>query len=88
MRSLFSRESVLASDWYAARLDAKQRGDETRLTHALASLYDFLDRSENAEVASRLGLSARRARIQDERVLVGSSEYRAGLVGTIGLQPL
>lgn len=28
VRALFTRESVLASDWYAARLDAKQRGDE------------------------------------------------------------
>jgi hypothetical protein len=88
VRSLFSRESVLASDWYAARLDAKQASDEKRLTQAVASLYEFLDRSENAEVASRLGLVARRAQIQGERVLVGSAAYRAGLVGTIGRQPL
>ncbi|HRC60302.1 conserved hypothetical protein [Candidatus Propionivibrio aalborgensis] len=88
VRSLFSRESVLASDWYAARLDAKQRRDEARLTHAVASLYEFLDRTDSAEVASRLGLSARRAQAQGERVRVGSAEYRAGLVGTIGLQPL
>jgi len=88
VRSLFSRESVLASGWYAARLDAKQASDEKRLTQAGASLYEFLDRSENAEVASRLGLLARRAQIQSERVLVGSAAYRAGLVGTIGRQPL
>ena len=88
LRSLFSRESVLASDWYAARLDAKQRSDEARLTHAVASLYDFLDRPDNAGAAARLGLAARRAQVQIERVRVGSAEYRASLIGTIGLQPL
>lgn len=29
LRSLFTRQSVLASDWYARRLDAKQRADES-----------------------------------------------------------
>ncbi|MEO8410827.1 MAG: hypothetical protein ABI478_09680, partial [Propionivibrio sp.] len=88
LRALFSRENVLASGWYAARLDAKQAGDEARLTRAVASLYDFLDRPDNAGVAARLGLAARRGSVQAERVRVGSPEYRAGLVGTIGLQPL
>ena len=88
VRALFSRESVLASAWYAARLDAKQRSDEARLTRAVASLYEFLDRPDNAGVAIRLGLAARRAQAQTERVRVGSAEYRSGLVGTIGLQPL
>jgi len=88
LRAMFSRESVLASDWYAARLDAKQHNDETRLTKAVASLYDFLDRPDNAGVANRLGLAARRTNVQTERVRVGSAEYRASLIGTIGLQPL
>ncbi len=87
LRSLFTRESVLASAWYAERLDAKQRSDEARLTQAVAALYEFLDRPDNAGVATRLGLSARRAQAQAERVRVGSAEYRAGLVGTIGVQP-
>jgi hypothetical protein len=88
LRAMFSRESVLASAWYAARLDAKQRSDEARLTRAVASLYDFLDRSDNAGVANRLGLVARRTQAQIERARVGSAEYRAGLVGSIGLQQL
>jgi hypothetical protein len=88
LRALFTRESVLASDWYAARLDAKQRSDEARLTRAVASLYGFLDRPDNAGAAARLGLAARLARTQAERVRVGSAQYRAGLVGTLGVQPL
>lgn len=88
LRAMFTRESVLASDWYAERLDAKQRADEKRLTRAVASLYEFIDRPDNAGVVTRLGIAARRAQTQTERVRAGSPEYRAGLVGTIGLQPL
>lgn len=87
VRSIFTRESVLASDWYAARLDAKQRNDEARLTRAMASLDEFLSRSDNAEVAARLELTVQRAKVLAEWVHVGSKEYRAELVGTIGLQP-
>ena len=88
LRALFTRESVLASDWYAARLDAKQRVDVARLTRAVASLYGFLDRPDNAGAAARLGLADRLAQTQAERVRVGSAEYRASLVGSLGLQPL
>ena len=86
VRSIFTRESVLNSDWYAARLDAKQRSDEARLTRAMASLDEFLSRSDNAEVAARLELAAQRAKVLAEWVHVGSTEYRAALVGSIGLQ--
>ena len=88
LRAQFTRESVLASDWYAARLDAKQKNDENRLKRAVAGLYDFIDGPGNAEVVSRLGLLERRAQIQAERVRAGSPDYRAGLVGTLGVQPL
>lgn len=88
LRAMFTRESVLASDWYAERLDAKQRADEKRLTRAVASLYEFIDRPDNAGVVTRLGIAERRAQTQTERVRAGSPEYRGGLVGTIGLQPL
>lgn len=62
-----TRESVLASDWYAARLDAKQRSDEARWTRAAGALYEFLDRADNAAVTARLGLAERRTKAQAER---------------------
>ena len=86
VRSQFTRESVLASDWYAARLDAKQQSDEDRLKRAVAGLYEFIDAADNAGVVKRLGLIARREQVQAERVRVGGEEYRAGLVGTLGVQ--
>ena len=81
-------ESVLASDWYAARLDAKQTNDEHRRKRAVAALYEFIDVQGNSEVVNRLGLLERREQVQAERVRVGSADYRAGLVGTLGVQPL
>ena len=62
MRSLFTRESVLASDWYAARLDAKQRNDQARSARGVAALEDFLHRPGNDAVTARLGLDAAAAR--------------------------
>ncbi len=88
VRDLFTRESVLASEWYAARLDAKQRSDQARSAHGVAALDDFLRRPGNAGVIARLGLSARHARAQAEQARVRSEAYRRELVGTIGLQPL
>ncbi len=88
VRSLFTRESVLASDWYRARLDARQRAEEARLTRAVADLDEFLGHPDNADVATRLGLQERRSAIFGELNLVRSAAYRASLVGTIGLQPL
>ena len=87
-RDLFTAEAILASDWYAARLDAKQTNDEHRLKRAVAALYEFIDVQGNSEVVNRLGLLERREQVQAERVRVGSADYRAGLVGTLGVQPL
>ncbi|MBP1774021.1 MAG: Uncharacterized protein H6Q86_27 [candidate division NC10 bacterium] len=88
VRYLFALESVLASDWYAARLDAKQRADAARSARGAAALGDFLRRPNNADVIARLGLAERHARTLVEQARVHSAAYRAGLVGTIGLQPL
>ena len=88
VRALFSRESVLASAWYQARLDASQRSEEARLVRALADLDNFLGRPDNADAVRRLGLEARRADVFAEKERVASAAYRASLVGSIGLQPL
>ena len=40
-RAQFRRDSVLASDWYAARLRTKQRKDVALWTRHIASLEEF-----------------------------------------------
>ena len=87
-RAMFERETVLASDWYAARLDAK-RAEELRHVHrATFGLADFLAEPFNAEAAARLGVAERLAAAEEAVTRLGSAEYRESLVGTIGRQPL
>jgi hypothetical protein len=87
-RALFTRQSVLASDWYAERLAAKQRHDIQLWRKHVAYLENFLKKKNYAEEAARLGIPAKlelARRTWDE---VKSPAYLAGLKGTIGLQPL
>lgn len=81
-----SREGS-SSDWYAARLDAKQKGDEDRLKNAVAG-FTISSMLPQRRSGAPPGLVARRAQVQAERVRVGGADYRAGLVGTLGVQPL
>ena len=87
VRNLFSREAVLASDWYAARLDAQQEEAIAHTDTGLANLTRFTTTPGNAGVVERLVLDAR---LREQRELASwfaSTEYRESLVGTIGRQP-
>ena len=88
VRALFTRDSVLTSDWYGARLDANQRAEEARLDRAVGDLDAFIARADNAEAVSRLGLIERRDQVIADRALSSSDAYRAALVGSIGRQVL
>ncbi|MDX5318606.1 MAG: hypothetical protein LPK38_04525 [Actinomycetes bacterium] len=88
VRDLFTRENVLASEWYAARLDAKQAADVRHADEAIAALTRFVETENNTSVVARLALDARLDRVKAEREQLASAEYRASLVGTLGLQPL
>jgi hypothetical protein len=72
IRALFTREGLLASDWYAERLAVKQKRDIELWRRHVASL-------ESA------GMEAQPARIELERV--SSPAYLAELRGTIGADP-
>ena len=83
-RQLFTREAVLASEWYAARVEALREVELDRLNRALASMEDFADKTLNAATASRLGLTARRASVTARiNELTQNPEL---LWGTIGRQ--
>ncbi len=88
IRALFTRESLLASDWYRQRLDAKQQGDTALWTRHVESLQTLFDEPLYAEVVARLQLKPRLARARAELARMQSPGYRASLGGTIGVQPL
>lgn len=88
IRDLFSRDKILASDWYAERLATKQKIDVTSLERHLDTLKAFLSKTNYAAEADRLGIAARHAYLQKTYQHICSSEYLKELHGTIGVQPL
>ena len=60
-------------------------GSHMRSAH---DLRHFLGQDANCEAAKRLGLAERLSELDASIEALGSPEYRASLVGTIGRQPL
>ena len=56
VRGLFTRENMLKSEWYAARLDAQQRRDITHWEQRADYLAHFLARPNSADVAAHFGV--------------------------------
>jgi len=59
-RELFSRDSVLASGWYAERVSALREVELARLERSLGSIDAFTANELHGPTAERLGLAARR----------------------------
>ncbi|KAF0093737.1 MAG: hypothetical protein E1N59_2567 [Puniceicoccaceae bacterium 5H] len=79
LRAMFTREAVLESDWYKARLDTQQASDvalmESHLQYLTSFPHDFA------------GLAERRAEVEEKLAYYKSEAYRASIVGTIGRDP-
>jgi phosphoenolpyruvate carboxykinase (diphosphate) len=88
IRTLFTRQSMLASEWYAERIKAKQKADLDLWNRHVRSLKAFAAKPNYAEEAVRLGVSDRLAYAQKTLEIVRSSDYIELLQGTIGVQPL
>jgi phosphoenolpyruvate carboxykinase (diphosphate) len=87
IRRMFTRENLLSSDWYRARLAAKQRVDIALWKRHLAYLDNFLLRTTHRSEAERLQLSKRRDAAVKELERVSAPSYVASLVGTLGTDP-
>lgn len=87
IRSLFTRESLLASDWYKARLDAKASVDQALWTRHLSYLEEFLGKPSYQSELKRLKIESRITKAKEMLAQVTSPEYRASLVGMIGTDP-
>ena len=88
VRKLFTRESLLTSDWYAARLQAKQTIDAKLWRRHVAYLDKFMKRASHADEATRLGIADR---LHHARVMLAAVEapaYPESLNGTLGAEPI
>lgn len=86
-RALFTRETLLASDWYRARLEAQRTIDAHLLSRHAAYLENFLSRPNYADVAARLDIKSRLAAVRVELRATKEPEYLAKLTGTLGAEP-
>jgi phosphoenolpyruvate carboxykinase (diphosphate) len=87
-RALFTRQSLLASDWYRQRLQVKQRRDIALWQRHVAYLATFLARPSHADEAARLGLVERLASATRQLGVVSAPAYIQSLSGTIGADPM
>jgi len=88
VRSLFTREHLLASDWYAARLKSKQQTDIAVWTKNVQTLEAYNAVPANSAVVQKLGLASRLTAARAELAKVSAADYLASLRGTLGRQPL
>jgi hypothetical protein len=87
-RELFTRESLLTSDWYAARLAAKQKVDRKLWRRHIDYLERFLKLTSHTDEANRLGIADRLAQARKTLEQVDSPKYLESLQGTLGAEPL
>ncbi|HEY1221544.1 MAG: hypothetical protein ABSE42_17385 [Bryobacteraceae bacterium] len=86
LRAQFTREAVLASDWYRQRLRTRQRKETELWERHLRALEEF--RASGLEIPPQLDLEARVRAARDRLARVGSTDYLNDLTGTIGADPL
>jgi hypothetical protein len=88
VRVLFTRENVLASQWYRNRLLIKQERDIALWTRHAAYLKAFMARPSHREESVRLALAERVQHVTGKLALVSSPAYLERLHGTIGADPM
>ena len=88
IRDLFTRNYLLASEWYRQRLEAKQQRDVALWQRHVHSLRQFQHLPSHADVAEKLDIAGLLERAQARLEQVRSPLYLESLVGTIGADPL
>ena len=87
VRAMFTRENLVASHWYAARLAAKQRVDQKLWQRHVEYLTEYCSRPTHSAVTKRLSLFGRLNHAKSQIELCSRSDYRDTLFGTLGVDP-
>lgn len=85
IRALFTRDALISSDWYHARLDAKAGVDQALWKRHIAYLEDFLLKQNYHSELERLGIHQRLAEAKSTLAHLQTPAYRASLVGMLGV---
>ena len=84
IRAMFTRDSLLSSEWYHDRLRCKQQRDIALWKRHVAYLDEFLAKPTHQAEAQRLEVKERRERAAAELIRVSGAEYVTELIGTLG----
>ncbi|HVU28022.1 MAG TPA: hypothetical protein VHG71_09845 [Verrucomicrobiae bacterium] len=87
-RKMFTREHLLKSDWYAARLKARQTVDRNLWKRHIDYLSHFTRRPSHEDVVESLGIGARLTEARKHLAEIESTDYREKLSGTLGAEPI
>ncbi|MCK5831722.1 MAG: hypothetical protein KAH20_15615 [Methylococcales bacterium] len=88
IRVLFTKENLLASDWYLERLQVKQTRDIALWQRHVESLQRFSKLENYADEVIRLEIKPRLEKAKIELARVESLDYLDQMVGMIGADPL
>lgn len=87
IRGLFTREALLASDWYAERLRTKQERDIALWRRHISSLEVFRSTCRSVAASRTLDVEGLLKTSREQLARVGSPDYLKELSGTIGADP-
>jgi hypothetical protein len=87
IRKLFTRRALYASDWYKARISAKQKIDAKLWKRHVNALEDFLARSRDVDEVYLLTIEDRLTEARAQLARVNSETYLEELRGAIGAEP-
>ena len=88
IRNLFTKESMLASDWYADRLRLRQLREQQLWQRHIQSLDTFFNSNEFPEEKISLNIASRLEKCRERLSHVLSPEYLTELHGTLGTDRL
>lgn len=88
VRSMFTAEYLMASDWYKARLKVKQDRDIALWTRHVEYLREFNERDSHKDQAVEMNISERLKSAEQQLKHVSEAAYLEELVGTIGADPI
>ncbi|WFB34791.1 hypothetical protein P3T73_11530 [Kiritimatiellota bacterium B12222] len=88
IRSLFSLESVLESDWYQERIEAKVKLEIQSLEKQAVYLHHYMNK-EHPDNTTRLSIATQLEQVsaQLEKLRTNPASYREKLVGTLACDP-
>ena len=88
IREMFTREHLLASDWYKRRLSEQQSRDVQHWRDAVERLTGYLAHESDQLVLGREALEERLRYAKEKLADAERSDYVDGLVGTLGADPM